>query len=300
MNAYNSEKYMKEAITSVLNQSYVNWELIFWDNNSTDNTRNILKSFNDERIKYYFSHEHTELGKARLFALNKCKGDFIAFLDTDDLWFENKLELQIPLFNDPKVGLVTSNSIFFNEKYEKRLFDKKIPKQGHVFSSLLEKYYIDIETVIIRKKSIENLDHSFDPRFNSISDYDLFMRILFDSKLALIIAPTAKWRMHDNNQTFLYPKKFIDEFKIWKDKISSEYPEIIVKHKSSWIKFENNILINEAEYFLINNDKRNSYKTINNNKFKNIKTFLIFICCILPLGSILFKLIKKIKFIFNL
>ena len=125
------------------------------------------------------------------------------------------------------------------------------------------------------------------------------MRILFDSKLALIIAPTAKWRMHDNNQTFLYPKKFIDEFKIWKDKISSEYPEIIVKHKSSWIKFENNILINEAEYFLINNDKRNSYKTINNNKFKKIKTFLIFICSILPFGSILFKLIKKIKFIFN-
>ena len=300
MNAYNSERYVKDAVKSVLRQSYTNWELIFWDNNSTDNTRVILESFNDSRIKYYYSSKHTELGYARLCALGVCKGEFIAFLDTDDLWFENKLDLQIPLFNDPEVGLVTSNSIFFNNKYEKKLFNKKIPKQGYVFSSLLEKYYIDIETVVIRKINIENLDHSFDPRFNSISDFDLIMRILYVSKLALIIEPTAKWRMHDRNETFLHPKKFIDEFKIWKNKIINEYPDIIINNKKSWKQFENNIAINEAEFFLVNNNKINSYLVIKKNKFINSKTFIIYICSFLPFGSILFKFIKKSKFIFNL
>ena len=298
MNAYNSEKYVEEAIKSIIDQTYTNWELIFWDNQSIDKTKKIVEAFKDNRIKYFLSKNHTPLGMARLNALKQCKGDFISFLDSDDLWFKNKLELQLPLFDDPEVGLVASNSIFFNNKFEKKLFDKKIPKQGFVFAELLNNYFIDIETVILRVSYVKRLDNSFDTRFNSISDFDLFMRVLFISKLALIEEPTAKWRMHEGSETFMYPHKFIDEFKKWIFKIKNEHPQIINSFKKDWKKFETNTIINETKYYLNIKDKENCYKAIKDYKFFNLKTFIIYFCIRLPFSLQIYKLIKKIKKIF--
>ena len=95
MNCFNGEKYLKEAIDSVLNQTYSNWEIILWDNQSTDNSEGIVKSFNDNRIKYFYSEEFTILGEARNRALSKAQGEFIAILDCDDLWYPTKLEKQL-------------------------------------------------------------------------------------------------------------------------------------------------------------------------------------------------------------
>ena len=86
MNCYNGEKFLNESIKSVLNQSYKNWELIFWDNMSSDNSSKIIKKIDDSRIKYYLSNKFEKLYKARNLALEKASGKFICFLDTDDLW----------------------------------------------------------------------------------------------------------------------------------------------------------------------------------------------------------------------
>ena len=88
MNCYNGQKYLEESIESVLSQTYKNWELIFWDNQSADKSAEIFKLYKDKRLKYFLSKEHTTLYKARNLAIEKSSGDFIAFLDTDDLWHE--------------------------------------------------------------------------------------------------------------------------------------------------------------------------------------------------------------------
>ena len=92
MNCFNGELFLKDSIKSVLDQTYKNWELIFWDNKSTDKSAEIFKSFKDKRLKYFYADEHTSLYKARNLAIDKSKGDFISFLDTDDLLNQNKLE----------------------------------------------------------------------------------------------------------------------------------------------------------------------------------------------------------------
>ena len=74
MNCFNGEKYLKYSIESILSQTYQNWELIFWDNKSTDNSAKILKSFKDKRIKYFYSKNKTVLYKARNLAIKKTKG----------------------------------------------------------------------------------------------------------------------------------------------------------------------------------------------------------------------------------
>ena len=95
MNCYNGEDYLCESIESVLSQTYKKWELIFIDNNSSDNSKKILYEYKDKRIFYFKSKKTLNLGRARQLAFNKCRGDFITFLDTDDLWSKNKLKIQI-------------------------------------------------------------------------------------------------------------------------------------------------------------------------------------------------------------
>ena len=91
MNCYNGEKYLKEAIDSVCAQTYENWEIIFWDNQSADQSAKIFQSYNDPRLKYHYAPIHTFLYEARNNAIEKARGEFIAFLDVDDWWYSEKL-----------------------------------------------------------------------------------------------------------------------------------------------------------------------------------------------------------------
>ena len=96
MNCYNSDKFLRESIESIYNQTYANWEIIFWDNASIDDSAKIAKSY-DERIKYYLASETTSLGEARNLALSNVSGEYVAFLDCDDLYLTDKLEKQVNL-----------------------------------------------------------------------------------------------------------------------------------------------------------------------------------------------------------
>ena len=118
MNCFNGELFLKDSIESVINQTYENWELIFWDNRSKDKSAEIFKSYKDKRLKYFYADEHVSLYKARNLAIDQSKGDFISFIDTDDLWNKSKLELQMPYFKDLKVGVVYSNLWIFKKEWE--------------------------------------------------------------------------------------------------------------------------------------------------------------------------------------
>ena len=95
VNCHNGEKYLIECINSILNQSYKNLEIIFWDNCSTDDSKKIIDRFKDKRIKKFKSKKFVKLYNARNLAIKKSKGKYIAFLDTDDTWKNNKLFEQI-------------------------------------------------------------------------------------------------------------------------------------------------------------------------------------------------------------
>ena len=103
MNCHNGETYLKESISSLINQTYKNWELIFWDNFSSDSSKEVLMQFSDKRIKYYYTKNFTPLYEARNLAIKKTSGEFISFLDTDDWWSPKRLEKQIELFLKIKI-----------------------------------------------------------------------------------------------------------------------------------------------------------------------------------------------------
>ena len=217
MNCYNGEKYLKQAINSILEQTYKNWEIIFWDNQSSDESAKIFKDYKDERLKYFLANSHTEvLYKARNFALKKANGEYIAFLDTDDWWVPTKLEKQIPLFSDHEVGLVYGNVwLFFDKKNKKKIYKKTKLPTGKILNELLNDYVIGSPTYVIRKKSLEKLEYFFNDNFHIIGDFDVNIRLAAKFKIDCIQSPVAYYRKHNKNISLLNKKKEIDEIKIW-------------------------------------------------------------------------------------
>ena len=218
INCYNGEKYLRQSIESILDQSYQNLELIFWDNHSTDQSKNIVESYDDKRIKYFFSKNHTTLYQARNLALKKCKGDFICFLDADDYFIKNKIAKQLLYFNNQKVGVIYSNYYRYYEDINKRkLLTNKLLPSGNLTQYILEESQISFMTVMIRKKSLDSLESNFDRKYSIIGDYDLLYRLSLNWDFCYIEEPLAVYRIHKDN----FSKNsilFIDELKDWYNK----------------------------------------------------------------------------------
>ena len=224
MNCFNGEMYLSEALQSIINQTYKNWELIFWDNISTDNSKEIFNSFNEKRFKYYLADRHTVLYEARNLAIKKANGEFIAFLDTDDIWSKDKLSSQIKLFDNKKVGLVYGNYWRYNPISffkKKKLAKKNNLPRGQITEFLLKEYFIGMLTVVIRKKFIEKNINVFDTKFDMLSDVDFVLRFSKKHNFECVNYPIATYRIHNNQ---LQSKNFltqVDQYTEWYDKLKS-------------------------------------------------------------------------------
>ena len=204
MNCLNCEKYLREAIDSVFAQTYEDWEIIFWeDNASKDDSERIAKSYGN-KLRYFRSDVSLPLYGSRNLALQKARGKYIAILDCDDIWLPTKLEEQISLLErDEKIGLVYSDCYLFNEKgKEKRSFKFKKPHRGNVFSELLMESFINTQTVVIRRKTLESLNTFFDGRLTMTGDYDAYLRISYRWKVDYVDKPLARYRVHRNSKSW--------------------------------------------------------------------------------------------------
>ena len=296
MNCYNGEKYLQEAIDSVLAQTYKNWELIFWDNRSTDRSAEIFKSYNDHRLKYILSHEHTDLGSGRAKAFKNLKGEFVAMLDADDIWFPKKLEKQVPLFEDPEIGIVISDTFFFNEKTEKALYGKKLPLTGSVFEKLMTNYFVSSETIVFRMSTALKLPRAFDPDFNFISDFDLVVRLSRISKLAFCPEVLAKWRVHEGSHTWKYPLTFVEEKERWIMKQMAEDPSFSEIYKKQITIFNSTNYRERAVFQIRNNGSRvGAIQNVIKTRFIDWRDWILLLLCLTPFSKILLSYFYKRK-----
>lgn len=294
MNCYNGEKFLQEAIDSVLAQTYKNWELLFWDNRSTDQSAEIFKSYHDPRLKYFLAPEHTDLGGGRARVFQYLTGEFIAILDTDDMWLPKKLEKQIPLFENPEIGIVISDTFFFNEKTEKALYGNKPPPTGKVFEKLLINYFVSFETVVFRRSTILKLPRAFDPDFSFIADFDLVVRISRISKLELCPEVLAKWRVHAGSGTWESPLNFVEEKERWILKQIAEDQSFAEIYKKQ-IKIFNSTNYRQRAVFEIRNNT-NRVKAIQNiikTQFIDWRDWILLILCFIPFSKILLSYLYK-------
>ena len=218
MNCYNGEQYLRFAIESVIAQTYSNWEIIFWDNQSTDSSAEIFKSYKDNRFKYYYAKKHSVLYDARNYAIKKCNGELIAFLDVDDAWLSDKLKIQVALMQDENIGLSCTNYIMLNERNLDQIKTYAVYPSlpfGSVLNDIFREYFVHMSTLLVRKKAIDQLEYSFDPRFNIIGDLDFVIRLCKDWDVATVQTPVAYYRFHNNNTGNKAGFVMVDEYDIW-------------------------------------------------------------------------------------
>lgn len=204
VSTYNRADFIKESVESILSQTFPVFEILIVDDGSSDNTKEIVMSIADERIKYIWQKNQGIPAVTRNIGLKKAKGKYIAFLDSDDIWLPKKLEKQMKIFErNPNILLVSTNGYIFHtgDKRSKWIlnlfFDKKI-----LFQNLLRDNIIIASSVLMRSDVIQLVGFMDEnPQIRASEDYDYWLRILNykDESIMVIKDRLVMYRVHKSN-----------------------------------------------------------------------------------------------------
>ncbi len=224
MNCYNAAAYLAESIDSVYAQTFTDWEIILWDNCSTDDSPAISRRY-DGRLRYFRGETNVPLGHARNLAMAQACGEYIAFLDCDDTWVPTKLEKQVRLFRDfPETGIVYSDAEFFSGKSKgMKSFVRKTPPEGMAFRHLLTYFSMPMCTNVFRRSLLAQ-HGGFDEQFNMVEDADFFLRLAYVVPVKCVNEPLARRRMHQASWTATRKELFPQEEEVMLAKFARLWP----------------------------------------------------------------------------
>ena len=283
INCYNGDKYLNEAIDSVFAQTYTNWEIIFWDNCSTDKSAEIAKSYGD-KVKYHLSPNNTTLGEARNKAIQVSSGKYVAFIDCDDIWSnEEKLELQVDLLEKhPEFVLCFGNmyEISENGEFFRDVLTKT--KSGYSFPYLLKQFDISIITTMLRKKALRDSGLSFDSNIKASEEYCLFMQLACLYEIGVINKSLASYRVSMSSLTSKSLEILGNERRYTLNKIMASDSSIRLKYSE-----EIKIALARADYydarwFMQLKKRKIAVKLLMKNIFLDFRYFILLIAAVLP------------------
>ena len=199
---YNRTRMVKETIDSVLYQTFQDFELIIIDNFSSDDTELMVSSYHDQRIRYFKNQNNGLVSVNRNYGIKKAQGEYIAFLDDDDLWLPEKLEKQVKLMDSNKeLGLVYSDCYIMDNSgslQEKTYFSSRTPVRGVALKGLLRNNTIAILTATVKKEALDKVG-GFSTKYIIAQDYDLWLRIAEYYPIDFVEQPLAKYRLHQES-----------------------------------------------------------------------------------------------------
>jgi len=185
MPAYNAASYIREAIDSVLHQSYTNFELVVVDDGSTDTTGQIVQSYADKRLRYFALEKNCGRGYARNFAIDNCKGELIAICDADDINLPDRLLEQVRFLEENNdVDVVGAQLLHFSEKSKPaQLY--RFPQTPRGVACFFQKGIMGVPhaSCMLRKKCFENRRYENAISYN-VEDFELFLQLSKFHKMA--------------------------------------------------------------------------------------------------------------------
>ena len=227
--SYNYEQYISETIQSVLNQTYSDWEMIIVDDCSTDNSVEVIKSFNDKRIKLFVNEKNLGLKGTVKRGIEEAKGDWVVFLESDDMITPDYLEKKIQIAQQyPDVNLIFNDCEFFGD--EKRVFDfnavlkrtrKILYEQTYPFDMFYYFYHSNkiftFSSVMTKREDL--LKINYEPKLDCLLDWHLWVQLAYLGKFYYIPEKLTYWRLHSNSyvQTSTYKTPFDLQFKSYMD-----------------------------------------------------------------------------------
>lgn len=244
MPLFNHERFVAEAIESVLNQSLSDFELIIIEDCSRDRSRDIIKNYRakDNRIKTVLHNENKGIAKTMNDGLDIANGKFIAFLDSDDVWDRKKLEKQIKVLEKKENLIVWTEGEVINENsapigqtFTERHNATKKKKNGNIFNELLHGNCIFKSSLILKKKNIGNL--RFNERLKILDDYQFEVALSKDYNYYFIDEPLSKYRIHSNNIT-LDRKTVMNDLIMLRTYFLKKYDKYILKSIKWYLNIE--------------------------------------------------------------
>ena len=232
VNVYNGSKTLRETLDSIASQTYNDYEVIFWDDCSRDNSKSIIGEYPQLNIKYFKTpgDNSAGLGQARQMALNVAAGEWVAFVDQDDLWTPDKLELQMEIAKrQHDAGYIYGRTVrFFPDgkevEYDHRHEYSMLP-EGDVFHGLFyDSCYVAISSVLFRNSAIKEFPPVPDYIMTS-PDYYLYLCLASKFKVYAVQKVICRYRMHGGNMSHVYGQKMQKEIlhliDDWKEHIDS-------------------------------------------------------------------------------
>lgn len=197
--SYNRAEFIPATIDSILQQSFQDFELIFIDDGSTDNTTQIMKKYTDSdyRVKY-FKQVNSERAVARSYGISLATGDFVCLVDSDDLWYPNKLETQLKVMEaDPEIVLsyAAVNRIDFDGNRVAAAPRQHQGESGYVFFDLLKRNFIPSVTPMIKADVAKRIGKQV-TELIPYEDWDFWLRISREGKFFHIVEPLGDYRIH--------------------------------------------------------------------------------------------------------
>jgi glycosyltransferase involved in cell wall biosynthesis len=217
LTSYNYERYLPEAIESVLNQSFKDLELIIVDDASTDSSRKIIESYQtkDKRVRAFFHEKNQGIARTANDGLSMANGKFISFIGADDVWFPFKLEKQLSVLknNEDKIvwseGEIIDGAGIPTGKTMTQLLNSPRKKSGNIFQELLKEDFVFGQSLIFKSEYLKKV--KFDENLHYVNDHLLLVNLSMKYAFVFMPEPLAKYRIHGRNVTLKNEKTWLKE-----------------------------------------------------------------------------------------
>jgi len=235
INSHNGEKTICETIKSALAQTYKNFEILIIDDASSDSTINLVKKFKNKKIRLYRNKKNIGLGKSRVFAQSKIRGEYVCVLDQDDIWGKNKIENQLKFFlNNKKIGLVATGYKLIDENKKILCLENKCYDKGNFLNYLSFKNIFAHSTIMYKTKCAKSVGWYSD-KYIYAQDYDLTVKMLSKYEFKFLKSFFVKIRIGQESMT---------RSSIYRVKILEEELNILKKVRNTFYLSLNNLIKN--------------------------------------------------------
>ena len=202
MNCKNGERFLREALNSIINQTYKEWNLFFFDNQSNDKSKEIFDTFKDERFKYFYFKKHINLGYARKKAWEEIQSKYVAICDVDDIFLKERFEEQVNYMdNNDKCSVVGSNVYLIDNKSNRFKELNYHSSNDNLKKQIQYKHVFNSATLLFRKKNVDEVG-GYNPFYEMVNDYDLLFRLSRKFEIASLNKTLVCNRQHDSNLSF--------------------------------------------------------------------------------------------------
>ncbi len=283
---YNSEKYLKETLDSIVNQTYKDWELVIINDGSSDSTELIIEHYIKQGYPIVYKYQDNKgLGFSRNEAIKLSHGKYIAFIDHDDMWLPHKLETQLRYFHThPEHGFLYSNTYVLQDKKQRllRSMRAKMP-EGSVFRTFLVHYPVNLQTVVIKKTLLDDMGHWFDKELDLCEEYDFFLRLLYKTQAGYQKEPLAVYRLHSNMSSAKNFHKFKDEKLYILNKLSKQILKFEERYQDEIRLFRAGVASVQSTEYMLRGERRQAREAMRFCVFISMKYFVLYLMTYMPL-----------------